>query len=417
MTIVVFHNRSVLGRQLIASWQQKYDRASENPMIDSCSLDELEQIDAQLVILASDVLSEFEQSVLDKCRLLQLRVLPVLGRGMTVFVGPLEAPGTKGCATCLQLRWESSFERSVLRQFFGQQGGSTTHEQLAEPFEMSADAVERVGDMVAKEIQSILQPRSVPNSKGKVGICSDDDVEWVPILPSHDCSRCGLVPDDDPTLAHMNFTPCAVADAESLRVRRIDFEQLKRMFFHPEVGYISVVNEHWDDMAFAQAAAFIYTPSGAEIAGYGAGPTLTAAKQSAMLEALERSCGFQAINRKPVVFGSYKELAEAAIHPSHFGLHRYELLSSAYSFIEPFDENTKYSWVWAYSTKKAKPVLIPEQIAYYGPTADHKRFVTESSNGCAIGGTLEEAVLYGIFEVLERDGFLNMWYAKLRFPS
>lgn len=416
MCIVLFHNGPILGPQLLATWQQLASQSTEIGILNDCSLDELEQVDVQLVILASDMLSEFEQSVLDKCRSLQIPVLPVLGRGTTAFLGPFETPGVPGCATCLQLRWENSFERSVLQHFFGQQSG-TLIEELAEPFEMSAMAMEKLFNLVVQEIQSILQPEGMPHARGHVCVYSDEHAEWVPVLPNHDCPRCGLIPDDHPALAQLEFASCALADEEALRVKNIDFEQLKRMFFHSDVGYISVIHKHSDDTAFAQAAAFIYTPAGAEIAGYGSGPTSTAARQSAMLEVLERSCGFQAVNRKPIVFGRYAEFAENAIHPSRFGLHCYELLPSTYSLLEPFDEEKRYSWVWAYSTRQNIPVLIPEQMAYYGPTADERRFVTESSNGCAIGGSVEEAVLHGIFEVLERDGFLNMWYAKQPVPE
>ncbi|MDG4752626.1 YcaO-like family protein [Micromonospora sp. WMMD718] len=43
-------------------------------------------------------------------------------------------------------------------------------------------------------------------------------------------------------------------------------------------------------------------------------------------------------------------------------------------------------------------------------------FGGESSNGCALGGTMEEAILHGIFEVAERDAFLSTWYARLPVP-
>ena len=43
-------------------------------------------------------------------------------------------------------------------------------------------------------------------------------------------------------------------------------------------------------------------------------------------------------------------------------------------------------------------------------------FVYETSNGCALGGSLEEAIFHGIMEVVERDSFLLTWYAKLPLP-
>ncbi|GCF12001.1 hypothetical protein KDI_55650 [Dictyobacter arantiisoli] len=37
---------------------------------------------------------------------------------------------------------------------------------------------------------------------------------------------------------------------------------------------------------------------------------------------------------------------------------------------------------------------------------------TDTSSGCAIGGAPEEAILFGLMELIERDGFLLSWYTK-----
>ncbi|MFB5189279.1 TOMM precursor leader peptide-binding protein [Alicyclobacillus fastidiosus] len=349
-----------------------------------------------------------------KCRDLKLSILSVLGRGSTVLVGPLETPEIPGCVTCLQLRWENTFDRSLLYSIFNQQVGS-----IAEPLQMSQSDLLTLGDIVTDEIQSvILESQTSPNSKGKVGVYEQaEHIEWVPVVPSHDCPRCNLMPDDDPALAQLQFTSHIMNDVDTLRIGTVDFKRLEELFMHTKVGYISNAHAFSNGDRYVEAGAYIYTPAGTEIAGYGSGLSITDAKQSAMLEVLERSCGFQAVNRRPVVFGKYSELNDIAIHPPQFGLHSHELLQSSNHIFEPFDEETKYSWVWAHSTKYNTSVLIPEQIAFYGPTADEKRFIKETSNGCALGGTLEEAVLHGTFEVLERDGFLNMWYAKMPLPE
>ncbi|MCG6197318.1 YcaO-like family protein, partial [Anoxybacillus sp. LAT_38] len=57
----------------------------------------------------------------------------------------------------------------------------------------------------------------------------------------------------------------------------------------------------------------------------------------------------------------------------------------------------------------------PELLAYYSSGCGHS-FVYETSNGCALGGSLEEAIFYGILEVVERDSFLMTWYAQLPIP-
>lgn len=414
MNIVICHHASILGEHIIDSWRENHSQTGELHVVhNNRSLHDLEELHPNLVVLASDMPSEFEQWVLEKCRALKLSILSVLGRGSTVLLGPVETPGIPGCVTCLQLRWENTFERSLL-SIFNQQVGD-----IAEPFEMSQSDFLTLADIVTDEIQSIiLQSPNAPNCKGKVGLYySAKPIEWVPVLPSHDCPRCNLMPDDHPALAKLQFASHIVDDVDTLRVGTVDFRRLEELFMHTKVGYISAADEFHNGDSYVLARAYIYTPVGAEMVGYGSGLTTVDAKQSAMLEVLERSCGFQAVNRRPVVFAKYSDLGDIALHPSQFGLHTQALYQSSNHVLEPFNEEKKYSWVWAYSTKHNTSVLIPEQIAYYGPTADEKRFIAESSNGCALGGSAEEAVLHGLFEVLERDGFLNMWYGKLSVPE
>ncbi|WP_206916319.1 TOMM precursor leader peptide-binding protein [Alicyclobacillus suci] len=411
MKIVLFHDGSVLGKQIIDTWCEKYSQTSEFHMVHNGSLDDLEKLRPKLVILASDMTSGFEHLVLEKCRDLQLSVLSVLGRGATVFVGPLETPEIPGCVTCLQLRWENTFDHSLLKMFQGV-------ESIEEPLAMSPSDLLKLGDIVADEIQTIVLASShEPICKGQVGLYEQaEGIEWVPLIPNHECPRCNLIPDDHPSLAQVEFVSHPVNDIEALRVAPVDYQRLETLFVHPKIGYISNTHTFSNEGRYVEAGAYIYTPSGAEIAGYGSGLTSIDAKQSAMLEVLERSCGFQAVNRRPVIFDKYSELNNDAVHPLKFGLHTDAWLQSS-SYYEPFAEEKPYSWIWAYSTKRQLPVLIPEQMAYYGPTADALRFVKETSNGCAMGGTMEEATLHGTFEVIERDGFLNMWYAKMPLPE
>jgi ribosomal protein S12 methylthiotransferase accessory factor YcaO len=42
--------------------------------------------------------------------------------------------------------------------------------------------------------------------------------------------------------------------------------------------------------------------------------------------------------------------------------------------------------------------------------------LSEISNGCALGGSMAEALLYGLLETVERDAFLMAWYGRLPVP-
>ena len=58
-------------------------------------------------------------------------------------------------------------------------------------------------------------------------------------------------------------------------------------------------------------------------------------------------------------------------------------------------------------------VALPERLVFYNARIDTTPWVQDSSNGCAIGGSDSEAILFGLLEVIERDAFLNAWYGHL----
>jgi ribosomal protein S12 methylthiotransferase accessory factor len=74
--------------------------------------------------------------------------------------------------------------------------------------------------------------------------------------------------------------------------------------------------------------------------------------------------------------------------------------------------------VWAYSFRDGDRVLIPERAAFWGPRHDGEvSFFYDTSNGCALGNSVEEAILHGLREVAERDSFLLTWYRRLALPE
>nr|MBA2682293.1 TOMM precursor leader peptide-binding protein [Ktedonobacteraceae bacterium] len=136
-----------------------------------------------------------------------------------------------------------------------------------------------------------------------------------------------------------------------------------------------------------------------------------------ILEGLERYSGHWSRAKKVTVIDSYQNLAPDALDPRTCGLYHPDLYEAAYPYTMPFSVERKSSWVWGYSFQQARPILVPEQLAYYaGPTDDSPPYVHDCSNGCAIGSCIEEAILFGLLELIERDNFLLCWYAKLSPP-
>ena len=96
-------------------------------------------------------------------------------------------------------------------------------------------------------------------------------------------------------------------------------------------------------------------------------------------------------------------------------LHESEQYEKPHFPFKKFHPDAPMDWVWGYSFLQERPILVPELLAYYSLGCG-EGFVYETSNGCALGGSLEEAIFHAIMEVVERDSFLLTWYAKLPLP-
>jgi ribosomal protein S12 methylthiotransferase accessory factor len=161
--------------------------------------------------------------------------------------------------------------------------------------------------------------------------------------------------------------------------------------------------------------------------GFGKGITEIQAKTSALCEALERYSGvFQ--GNEPRIKASYRALGAEAIHPNQcmgFSSRQYQnrdewnQRESEYNWVpQPFDEEREVEWTPVWSLTEERYKYVPTAYCYfaYPFTADHD-FCRPDSNGNAAGSTLEEAILQGFLEVVERDCVGLWWYNRLRKPG
>ncbi|MFI1801103.1 TOMM precursor leader peptide-binding protein [Streptomyces sp. NPDC020379] len=129
----------------------------------------------------------------------------------------------------------------------------------------------------------------------------------------------------------------------------------------------------------------------------------------AFLEGLERYAGTRRRNRADVLVAPYNDVAPDALDPRACGSYG-PLAYEQYPQLHPFDPAQPIPWVWGHSLRDDRPVLVPVRLSYYSTGTAADNFVFESSNGCASGGSPEEAILFGLLELIERDAFLLGWY-------
>jgi oxazoline/thiazoline synthase len=82
----------------------------------------------------------------------------------------------------------------------------------------------------------------------------------------------------------------------------------------------------------------------------------------------------------------------------------------------PFDEGQRISWTPLWSLARKEFRYLPTTYCYYG-SPDRNGFCIPDSNGCAAGNTIEEAVLQGFLELVERDCVALWWYNRIRHPA
>lgn len=159
----------------------------------------------------------------------------------------------------------------------------------------------------------------------------------------------------------------------------------------------------------------------------GKGTTSTQAETSALCESIERHCGvFEGGEAR--VRGSYRDLGEQAVHPDSCqlfhtrqlaGRARWNATHSAFHHVcEPFDERAALDWTPVWSLTGQRHRLLPTEMLYYGVAAGPgPRMVVADSNGAAAGTSLEDAVLQGLLELVERDSVALWWYNRTRQPA
>lgn len=81
------------------------------------------------------------------------------------------------------------------------------------------------------------------------------------------------------------------------------------------------------------------------------------------------------------------------------------------------DINRCMSWVKAKNVYSKEEVLLPRQfIEYFDENSEFskERVYFNTSSGSSLGSTVEEAILFGLFELIERDAFLVYWHGRLK---
>lgn len=81
-----------------------------------------------------------------------------------------------------------------------------------------------------------------------------------------------------------------------------------------------------------------------------------------------------------------------------------------------FSEDMDVDWVIATSLSEETPILIPASMTFLTSTYFKGNFMPASSTGLAAGGTLKDAILQGIYEILEHDAWMIGQANTIKLP-
>ncbi len=92
---------------------------------------------------------------------------------------------------------------------------------------------------------------------------------------------------------------------------------------------------------------------------------------------------------------------------------------SHYHFVPvPLDPDAEIDWTPVWSLSRRESRYLPTAFCYFNaPQPDGEPFCIGDSNGNAAGNTLEEAVLQGFLELVERDAVAMWWYNRISRPE
>ncbi len=152
----------------------------------------------------------------------------------------------------------------------------------------------------------------------------------------------------------------------------------------------------------------------------GGGESIETALAATIGETAERYC-MLFYDKSTMVLASYQDVAQDAVAPDLLRLYSREQIEQwkGASRLDNFANDSKIRWVWGYSLTTKQPRLVPASLVYlnYNFDDDEAAIGLNASSGLAAGLTVEEAILVGLYEVVERDAFTVAWLHRKVGPK
>ncbi|MEM7552808.1 MAG: TOMM precursor leader peptide-binding protein [Cyanobacteria bacterium P01_A01_bin.84] len=394
------------------------------------------------VVLTDDYLnpelSEFNQQAL-KTQSPWMLVKPL---GTIIWIAPLFNPKKTGCWDCLakRLRDNRPVEAFIQRK-------KDISSNLTPPFGFLPSTIQTALGIAATEVfKWVVQGE---NKRLENNLITYDTINLQTqnhrVTKRPQCYSCGQMTDIYSNGAIKNPVPVVLGKCEKTFTvdgghRSCSPQETLRKYKHhisPITGIVRELNKipgnglthnyiakHHFLSVFDDLASLRQNLGGRSA---GKGRTDSQAMASGFCEAIERYSGvFQGDEIKQKA--SYQQMGDKAIHPNvcmNFSQKQYqdrekwniECQGWFQKVPEPFDEERVIDWtpIWSLTHQEFK--YLPSSYCYYGYQPNYKPDCWADSNGCAAGNTIEEAILQGFMELVERDAVALWWYNRRQLPE
>jgi ribosomal protein S12 methylthiotransferase accessory factor len=340
-----------------------------------------------------------------------LRGFVSFGEGV---IGPLVRHGTSGCSQCADLRrLLAGYDRKEMWELYQRMA---VQEGIKRDVWATRTGLLQMAHLIAMETQRVLEGRSAL-TEDRLFLINMKTLKNSShfFLSDPLCPICSQLPDDSKAAAQISLQSSPKISADSYRCRALD--ELKNVLVKDYLDHrTGLMNGKMHHFVLPFADVVVNMPLFVGDEGVaGRTHSYEISELTAILEGLERYCGIEPRGKRTTIHDSYRNLEEIALNPEKVGVHAKEQYARPDFPFKPFHPDRPMNWVWGYSFLQERPILVPELLAYYSLGCSDG-FVYETSNGCALGGSLEEAIFYAILEVVERDSFLMTWYAQLPLP-
>lgn len=359
--------------------------------------------------------------------------------GLKPLVGPLFVPGATGCWECLRTRLAENREvELMLSRRLGIAG--PPDRPVSRPQAFVAQALSAAAVQLARLVQSGRNT----DLEGRIQELDPMALSrrQHPLLARPQCRCCG-----DPEIGRIGGAPTefrafrSVKGVENGERSASAAQTLARYspLISPLTGIVKeLIPSQWNGQtplrSYSAGNNLAVAPMALmglkqNLRSYssGKGRTDQQARTSALCEALERYSG-KYRGEEVILRGTLRQFGDAGIHPNDLMLYSerqyrerdaWNARGSQFQVVPYWLEDTEVTdWtpVWSHTEKRIK--YLPASLLFYSHPVEGARFTSwADSNGCAAGASYEDAVLQGLFELVERDSVAVWWYNRVPRPQ